>query len=126
MRDSPQLEMFSAPRSDEPRPLPCGRWRRDSDGYVALPGAAPLFARQLEVDDSRLNASTRVGRELQRGALAQLARLAAFGCLTWASYERVDDGPWERRPRGMERRHPVLSSVAGFAAYRTEATARLR
>jgi hypothetical protein len=118
--------MFSAALGDEPQPFPCGRWRRDVDGYVALPGVAPLFARHLDVADSRLDAGTRVGRELQRGALAQLARLTALGCLTWASYERVDDGPWERRPRGMERRHPVLSSVAGFAAYRTEATARLR
>lgn len=120
-----QLEMFSAAERPRPQSLPCGRWRRDADGYVALPGAAPLFARHFDAGDARLDASTRVGRELQRNALTQLARLGTLGCLTWASYERVDGGPWERLPRGMERRHPVLSSVAGFAAYRTEATARL-
>lgn len=120
-----QLEMFSASERPGPQPLPCGRWQRDADGYVALPGAAPLFARNFDAGDARLDASTRVGRELQRSALTQLARLGALGCLAWASYERVDDGPWERLPRGMVRRHRVLSSVAGFAAYRTEATARL-
>lgn len=123
MKAAEQFEMFAA--SARPRSLPCGRWQRDRDGYVALPGAAPLLARQLHPADARLNASTRVGRELQRGVFAQLARLAALGCLAWASYERVDDGPWERFPRGVFRRHPVLSSVAGFAAYRTEATAGL-
>jgi len=118
-----QFEMFEAPSRS--RSAPCGRWQRDRDGYVALPGAAPLFARKLDAADARLDADTVVGRELQRSALAQLARLAELGCLTWASYERVDDGPWERFPRGLVRRHPMLSSVAGFAAYRTEATARL-
>lgn len=120
-----QLEMFSAAEHPRPQSLPCGRWRRDAEGYVALPGAAPHFARHFDAGDARLDASTRVGRELQRNALTQLARLGALGCLMWASYERVDGEPWERLPRGMERRHPVLSSVAGFAAYRTEATARL-
>jgi hypothetical protein len=90
-----------------------------------LPGAAPLFARKLDAADARLDAGTVVGRELQRSALAQLASLAQLGCLTWASYERIDDGPWERVSRGLVRRHPMLASVAGFAAYRTEATARL-
>jgi len=118
-----QFEMFAT--ESRPRVAPCGRWQRDRDGFVALPGAAPLFARKLDAADARLDAGTVVGRDLQRSALAQLARLAQLGCLTWASYERIDDGPWERFPRGLVRRHPMLSSVAGFAAYRTEATARL-
>lgn len=120
---APQFEMFAT--ESRPRVAPCGRWQRDRDGFVALPGAAPLFARKLDAADARLDAGTVVGRELQRSALAQLARLARLGCLTWASYERIDDGPWERFPRGLVRRHPMLSSVAGFAAYRTEATAKL-
>jgi hypothetical protein len=118
-----QFEMFVT--ESRPRVAPCGRWQRDRDGFVALPGAAPLFARKLDAADARLDAGTVVGRELQRSALAQLASLAQLGCLTWASYERIDDGPWERFPRGLVRRHPMLASVAGFAAYRTEATARL-
>jgi hypothetical protein len=118
-----QFEMFAT--ESRQRVAPCGRRQRDSDGFVALPGAAPLFARKLDAADARLDAGTVVGRELQRSALAQLASLAQLGCLTWASYERIDDGPWERVSRGLVRRHPMLASVAGFAAYRTEATARL-
>jgi len=120
-----QFELFADAAAGAPRSMPCGRWQRDADGYVALPGAAPLFGRHLVPDDARLNGSTRVGRELLRSALEKLRRLAELGCLTWASYERVDDGLWQRFPRGVMRRHPVMSSVAGFAAYRTEATARL-
>lgn len=123
MSGAEQFEMFAAPPRS--RLIPCGRWQPDRDGYVALPGAAPLSARQMDAADARLHADTVVGRELRRSAIAQLARLAELGCLTWASYERVDDGPWERFPRGTFRRHSVLSSVAGLAAYRTEATARL-
>lgn len=120
-----QFELFTAESPSRAQSLPCGRWQGDGDGFLALPGAAPLFARHLRVDDARLDAGTVVGRELLRGALAQLARLAGLGCLTWAFYERVDAGPWVRFPRGVVRRHPMLASVAGFAAYRTEATARL-
>lgn len=126
MSGTAQFELFGAGEPPPPKRLPCGRWHPDRDGYVALPGAAPLFARDFPAEDARLDADTSVGRELQRAALAQLSRLATLGCLSWASYERVDDGPWERFPRGAVRRHPMRSSVAGFGAYRTAATAGLK
>lgn len=121
---SAQLDMFGV-EPNRGRELPCGRWRPDIDGYLPLPGVVPLFARHLAEVDARLNAGTRVGRELSRGAHVQLARLAALGCLVWASYERVDSGQWQRFPRGTHRRYPMLSSVAGFAAFRTDATAAM-
>lgn len=120
-----QLDMFELVQRNA-RELPCSRWHSDSDGYVPLPGVAPLFARHFDAADLRLNRGTRVGRELTRSAHVQLARLAALGCLVWASYERVDSGPWQRFPRGTHRRYPMLSAVAGFAAFRTDATAAMR
>lgn len=125
MAASTQLALFGGTLAGG-RELPCSRWHPDSGGFLPLPGVVPLFARQLDAADARLNAGTRVGRELLRGAHVQLGRLAALGCLTWGDYERVDSGPWERFPRGTHRRYPALSSVAGFAAFRTSATAVLR
>ena len=83
MSAAAQCEMFAAPSPS--RAAPSGRWQRDRDGYVALPGAAPLFARKLDAADARLDAGTVVGRDLQRSAIAQLARLAELGCVIWAS-----------------------------------------
>jgi hypothetical protein len=125
MAGSAQLDMFAGTPGGG-RELPCSRWHPDRDGYLPLPGVVPLFVRHLDAGDARLNAGTRVGRQLTRGGLAQLGRLAVLGCLTWGHYERVDSGPWERFPRGTHRRYPALSSVAGFAAFRTSATAALR
>ncbi len=124
MAASAQLDMFGLVQRNA-RELPCSRWHPDRDGYVPLPGVAPLFARHFDAADPRLNGGTRVGRELARSAHVQLARLAVLGCLVWASYERLDSGPWQRFPRGTHRRYPMVASVAGFAAFRTTATAAL-
>lgn len=125
MNQPAQFSLFPEALPVPTRASPCGLWRPDADGYLALPSPLPLFARHLPKGDARLDGSSRVGRELQRAALKQLSRLAAVGCLQYAHYERVDDGPWERLPRGTYRRHPMLASVASFAVYRTAATAKL-
>ena len=123
MSTAPQLDMF-AERPTRP-PWPCSTWTPDADGYVSRPGAAPLYARHFAEGDARLDQGTRIGRQLASNVYSQLRALERLGCLQWAGYTSVDSGPWRRFPRGAEPRTPVTASVAGFGAYRTDATAKL-
>jgi len=118
-----QLDMFAGSRTRPP--LPCDSFTPDADGYVSRPGAAPLYARHFEAGDARLNQSATLGRQLASNVYSQLRALERLGCLQWAGYTSVDSGPWRRYPRGAEPHAPVTASVAGFGAYRTDATARL-
>ncbi|MBL8934236.1 MAG: hypothetical protein JNM69_06775 [Archangium sp.] len=121
---SPEAQGLLFDAAPSARTFPCDDWEADADGFVYRFGA-PLFARFLPRDDARLDQETRVGRLLAVSQYRQLRRLELLGCLEWASYQRVDGGPWRRFPRGCTPRTPVMASVSGFGVVRTAATMRL-
>lgn len=123
MSPEAQASLFESPSASAPS-FPCDDWETDEAGFVYRFGA-PLFARFLDAADARLDQDTTVGRMLAVSQYRQLQRLELLGCLEWASYQRVDGGPWRRFPRGCAPRAPVMASVSGFAVVRTAATKQL-
>ena len=124
-QDNTQFSLFSEPTTDTVRhPPPCvDEYRCDVDGYIV--GRLPPFARQLPREDPRVNSGpSSLANKLCAASYRQLCMLERLGCLKWGSYNRIDDGPWFRIPKGVPCPRAKRSG-AGFSVYRTDATARL-